>query len=444
VAIYRAAQALVGGDAQATVANARRGMDLLAEDDHLGRGAAAALIGLASWGSGDLAVAHSAYADCIANMERAGHIADVLACTITLADIEIVQGRLGDAMLTYERALALAPPRDDGFVLRGTADMYVGIAALHRERDDLAAATRLLRRSQELGDHIGLPQNPYRWRVAMARVREAEGDLAGAVELLDDAERVYVGDFSPNVRPIPAMRARVWIAQGKLEDALDWARERHVSIDDELSYLREYEHVTLARLLLAQYRNDRSERLGQQVVALLQRLLAAAEEAGRTGTALEILILQALAFQVRGDTAAALVPVQRALPPAEREGYARILLDEGEPMAALLGAVAQRGTGSGYVRRLLAAFDGGGGTEARPATPPGLVEPLSERERDVLRLLATDLGGPDIARELVVSLNTVRTHTKNVYAKLGVNNRRAAVRKAGELGLLPRTGRTRA
>jgi LuxR family maltose regulon positive regulatory protein len=272
----------------------------------------------------------------------------------------------------------------------------------------------------------------------MARVREAEGDLDAAVELLDDAERVYVGDFSPNVRPIPAMRARVWIAQGRLENALDWARERGVSVDDELSYLREYEHVTLARLLLAQYRKERPERRGQQVIALLQRLLTAADDGGRTGTALEILILRALALQARGDTAAAVVPLQRALSIAEPEGYARIFLDEGEPMAALLRAVAPRQTGSGYLRRLLTAF---GEPEAPPTRGPGMVEQLSERERDVLRLLATDLGGPDIARELVVSLNTVRTHTRNVYAKLGVNSRRAAVRRAEELGLLPRTGR---
>ena len=135
--------------------------------------------------------------------------------------------------------------------------MYVGMSELHRERNDLHAATQHLLTSQELGEHTGLPQNPYRWRVAMARIREAEGDLDGALELLDEAERLYVSDFSPNVRPIAALKARVWVAQGRLDDALDWAREQGLSVEDDLSYLREFEHITLARVLLAQHSNDR-------------------------------------------------------------------------------------------------------------------------------------------------------------------------------------------
>jgi LuxR family transcriptional regulator, maltose regulon positive regulatory protein len=314
--------------------------------------------------------------------------------------------------------------------------MYVGMASLHRERDDLPAATELLERSQDLGEHLGLAQNPYRWRVVMARVREAEGELDGAVELLDEAERVYVGDFSPNVRPVTATRARVWVAQGRLGDALGWAQAQRLSVEDDLSYLREFEHITLARALLAQYRTERVVGSGQQVVELLERLLAAADDGGRTGSVTEILLLQALAQQTRGDTVAALLPLERALTVAEPEGYVRIFTDEGPPMAALLTAAAQRGIVPGYVRRLLTTFRE---SRPRPNGPFGaesLVGPWSERELDVLRLLASDLGGPDIARELVLSLNTVRTHTKNIYAKLAVSNRRAAVRRATELDLL--------
>ena len=215
VAVHRAGQALVLGDRAGCITHARRALDLAGPDDHVGRAAASALIGLASWGDGDVAAAQAGYAESWTDMQRAGHIADILGLAITLGDLHVVQGRLGDAMRTYEQALRLAAEQD-GPVLRGTADMYVGMAALHRERDDLPAATELLLRSQELGEHLGLPQNPHRWRVAMARVREAEGDLDGAATLLDDAERVYAGDFSPDVRPIPAMRARVWIAQGRL------------------------------------------------------------------------------------------------------------------------------------------------------------------------------------------------------------------------------------
>ena len=303
--MYRAALALARGDVPGTVRHARRALDLAPEDDHLGRAAAAALLGLASWASGDLEAAHRAYAECMAGLQRAGHISDVLGCAIALADIRIAQGRLGEAMRTYEQALQLATEQG-GPVLRGTADMYVGMSELHRERDDLHAATQHLLRSQELGEHTGLPQNPYRWRVAMARIREAEGDLDGALDLLDEAERVYVGDFFPNVRPVPALRARVWIAQGRLGEALGWAREQGLSVDDDLSYLREFEHITLARVLLARYQSERAERSLHEATRLLERLLRAAEEGGRTGSVIEILVLQALAHQAHGDIPAAL------------------------------------------------------------------------------------------------------------------------------------------
>jgi LuxR family maltose regulon positive regulatory protein len=434
IAVHRAGQALMLGDPSTTVTHARRALDLLQEGDHLGHGAAAALIGIASWASGDLDEAHEAYADCMAGMQRAGHLSDVLGCAITLADIRIVQGRLGEAMRTYEEALRLAPG-PGGSVLRGTADMYVGMSALHRERGDLNAATQHLLRSQELGEHNGLPQNRYRWRVAMARIREAEGDLSGALDLLDEAERRYVGDFAPDVRPVRAARARVRIRQGRLGDAFGWARERGLSVSDELSYLREFEHVTLARACLARYGIERTQRSFDELTTFLDRLLHAAETGRRTGSVLEILVLTALAHQLRGDLAAALRSLEGALVPAEPEGYVRLFVDEGAPMAVLLTAAAKRGIVPRYARRLITAF---GRTGAGTPTAGDLVEPLSARERDVLRLLATDLSGPDIARELIVSLSTVRTHTNRIFAKLGVNNRRAAVRRAGELGLLSR------
>ncbi len=435
IELYRAAQALARGDVLGTVRHARRALDRSPEEDHLCRAGAAGFLGLASWASGDLEAAHSAYAECMAGLQRAGHVSDTLGCAIALADIRLAQGRLGEAMRTYEQALQRAPEQGRS-VLRGTADMYVGMSELHRERDDLHAATQHLLRSQELGEHTGLPQNRYRWRVAMARIREAEGDLGGALDLLNEAERLYMSDFFPNVRPVPALRARVRVAQGELGEALGWARERGLSVEDDLSYLREFEHITLARVLLARHTTERAERSIHEATRLLERLLQAAEEGKRTGSVIEILVLQALAHQTRGDIPAALASLQRALTLSEPEGYVRIFVDEGLPMASLLRAVAKQGIASRYVRRLLAAVNK---TEDSTPVRQGLIEPLSERELDVLRLLGTDLGGPDIARELIVSLNTVRTHTKNIYAKLGVNNRRAAVRRAEELDLLSRT-----
>jgi LuxR family maltose regulon positive regulatory protein len=151
---------------------------------------------------------------------------------------------------------------------------------------------------------------------------------------------------------------------------------------------------------------------------------------------IEILVLQALAYQKRGDLRAALVPLERALTLAEPEGYVRVFVDEGPPMAELLQAAAERGIAPDYIQRHLTDS---GIAEAEPRTRQNLIEPLSERELQVLRLLATDLDGPDIASQLMVSLNTMRTHTKSIYTKLGVNSRRAAVHRAEELELLSRT-----
>jgi ATP/maltotriose-dependent transcriptional regulator MalT len=434
IELYRAGQALARGDAPGTVGHAQQAIELALEDDYLCRASAAGLLGLVYWGSGDLEAGHRAYSACVEGLRQAGFVADILGCSIALADIRSTQGRLGEALRTYEQALQLAGEQG-GSVLRGTADMYVGMSEIARERDDLHAATQHLLRSQELGEHTGLPQNRYRWRVAMARVREAEGDLHGALDLLNEAERLYVSDFFPNVRPVPALRARVWIAQGSLGEAVGWAREQGLSVDDNLSYLREFEHITLARLHLARHQGERAERSTHEAARLLERLLPAAETGGRTGRVIEILVLRALAHQALGEIPAALGSLGRAVTLAEPEGYVRAFVDEGPPMTSLLRAAAKQGTRRDYVRRLLAA---GSRIERGGPTKQALIEPLSERELDVLRLLGSELDGPAIARELMVSLNTMRTHTKNIYAKLAVTNRRAAVRRAAELNLLPR------
>ncbi|GAA3560518.1 LuxR C-terminal-related transcriptional regulator [Kribbella ginsengisoli] len=361
---YRAAQSIAQGNLEATVAHARQALAIAAEDSHLWRAAAAGLLGLAHWSAGDLEAAHEAWTACTTGLQASGHTADALGCAIALADIRSAQGRPADAMRTFEQALLLKPPPGEP-VLRGTADMYVGLSELHLDRNDPQTATQYLAKAQALGDHLGLPQYSYRRRVALARIREAEGDYQAALQLLDEAETVYVSDYFPNVRPIHALRARVWLAAGELDKAIDWVRDHNLTVDDDLSYLREYEHLTLARVLAAQ---------GIPVDAFLDRLLQAAQAGHRARSVNEIRTLRA------------------------------------DPQAAT----------------------------TNNARKQGLIEPLSAREFDVLRLLGTDLDGPGIARELIVSLNTVRTHTKHIYAKLGVTSRRAAVRRATELELFSR------
>ncbi|HEY6607857.1 MAG TPA: LuxR C-terminal-related transcriptional regulator [Candidatus Limnocylindria bacterium] len=424
IAIHRAGLARLQGDVAATIAHATAARALTREDNELGRGSAAALVGLAQWTTGDLEAADGGYVDAIAHLEKAGYLADVLGCSIALADIRCGLGKLGDALRIYERGLQIATGSGVP-VMRGAADMHTGLADVLRERNELDQASRHLDAVAELGEDNGLPQNPYRSRLARARVRQAMGDFDGALALYADAERRYFTDFSPSVRPPSALRARMLVANRQLPEAARWARDQGLSADDELTYVRELEHATLARLLVAQERPD-------EALALLTRLLAAAEQGGRPGTTLDLLVAQSLAFDASGDLASALAALERALELAEPEGYVRLFLDEGPPMATLVKRAAAGRTTSDAVQALAGAF-----APSRQVTPnQWLVEPLSERELDVLRLLAGDLDGPGIANELIVSLNTVRTHTKNIYAKLGVNSRRAAVRRAADLGLV--------
>ncbi len=430
--MYRAAIALISGDLSDAMKHAQQVLELVPEDDRLRQGAAAALLGLAYWTSGNLEAAYQSYADGMAHLRLAGNISDVVGGTLALADIRIAQGRLHEAMHVYERALQFATEQGERR-LRGTADMYVGIAEINTEYNDLYAATQHLIRSEAQGDHTGFPQYRYRWRVAMARIRGAEGDWDSALDLLTEAERLYVSDFYPNVRPVAAFRTRVWIRQGRLDEAFGWVRKQNLSVQDDLSYLHEFEHITLARLLLAHYQRYRADHAILDGIGLLERLLKAAQDGNRTGSVIEILILLALAHQLQGDTPAALTALEHALTLAEPEGYVRMFVDEGRPIFLLLEKAAKHAIAPNYIHQLLQVF---GKAEDRARVDQGLIEPLSERELEVLRLLGTDLDGPDIARQLVVSLNTLRTHTKNIYTKLAVNNRREAVRRAEELGLL--------
>ncbi len=426
VAVHRAGLALLAGDTEATLEHASRILELADERDLLQRGAAAALLGLAHWGQGDLDAARERYAEAIARFEAGGYLPDLMGCSLALADLQITQGRLVAAQRTFDAALRHTREHPG---LRGAADMHVGLAGLAIERNELDAAAGHLRAGADLGEHMGLPQHPYRWRVATALLRHATGDLDGALDLLDEAEARYDTDYSPSVRPISAMKARLAAERGDLDAAGRWATQVRVAVDDDLTYVREFEHVTLARVLLARASRGHPEAL-VPATQLLGRLLAAADEGNRDGTAIEVLVLLTLAHHAAGDQGAATTALDDALRRAEPEGWTRTFLDGGADMTTVLRSLT--GDAGRRAERLLAQV---------PATAsvrrPGPIEPdeLSERELDVLRLLRSDLSGPAIARELLVSLNTLRTHTKHIYTKLGVNNRREAVSRAAELGL---------
>jgi LuxR family maltose regulon positive regulatory protein len=326
---------------------------------------------------------------------------------------------------------------------QGTEDLYTGTSKLHREWGDLEATALALLTAKRLGEKVELPDWQHRWCIAQAQLKQSQGDLDGALDLLREAERVYVRTPVPEMRPIPAMKARLWVRQGKLVEALDWARERDLAVDDDLSYIREYEHATLARLLIAQHRSDPADGSIHDVMGFVERLLQAAEKGGRMGSVIEILVLQALACEAQGDISAALLSLERALTLAESEGYLRLFVDEGPRMARLLYEALSHGIAPEYVQRLLKAFPmpepEQSGSKLMRVTDSEWVEPLSKRETEVLQLIAEGLTNQEIASTLYLSLNTVKVHTRNIYGKLDVHHRTSAVARARVLGLLPAT-----
>ncbi len=437
IAAARAFVAQALGDLPGVEEYARRALDLLPETDYFHRALPAGILGLAYWTSGDLEAAHGLIAASGATLKMAGDVSLAIGSGAILAEIRTAQGRLREAVITYAQLLQLAMQQGKS-VVRGTANLYVGLSELDLEQNDLEAATQHLLISEECNEQAPLEAYQYRWRVAQARLQEAQGDLDGALDLLDDAERVYTGGVVPNVRPVAALKTQVWVAQGRLTEALGWAREQGLSADDDLSYLSEFEHITLARVLIAQYKTDGADHSLQEAVVLLKRLLKAAEEGGRMGSAIEILVLQALSHEAQSDISLALVPLERALALAEPEGYVRIFIDEGEAIRDLLRHATAEGIASSYTRHLLSAFDKPAqpGSTGAQAAVGQLAEPLTGREVEVLRLIAAGMRNQEIADHLFISLATVKRHIANVYGKLGVTHRTEAVARANDLKLL--------
>ena len=442
IATARTYQAQARGDLLASVKYGQRALDLLPQEDYLRRGPAAALLGLAYWTSGDLEAAFRALTDAMVGFLKAGNLNFAISVTYGLGDIRTVQGRLHDAIKSYTDALQIALAQGEP-LLRGTADLYLGLSELYREQNDLDAAVHNLLRSEALGEQAGLPDWRYRHCRAQARFKQAEGDLSGALDLLDDALRYYRRTPVPDVRPLTAIKTRVWVAQGRLSEARRWVQEMALSVDDDLSFLREYEHITLARVLLAEYSPAPAGHDLRGAMHLLDRLQQAADAGGRMGSVIEILLLQALAHQAQDDMPHALAALERALKLAEPEGYVRIFVDEGLPLAHLLSAAAAQGMMPAYIGKLLAAFVPVDlAAHSRPdqadlhAAQP-LIEPLSARELEVLQLIAEGLGNQEIANRLYLSQHTVKVHARNIYGKLGANSRTHAIAIAKALGILP-------
>jgi LuxR family maltose regulon positive regulatory protein len=438
VAAIRGMIATFQGEARYSIDLSRRALELLPQESLFLRSLAAWNLGLSHLIDGDIETGMRAFEEAARAGQEAGNLFVAVVTLCLLAELAMLHGQLNKAQAMYEQALELATD-ERGKPLPVAGMALIGLGELQRERDELETATRYLEQGIELTHQWG-EINVFDGYIALARVQFAQGEFLRAQETMDQAQKLAVRFDSSEFDDIlvGAHQARLWIVLGELEAATRWARERGLepafeSASQETGvyvyFLRDLEHLALARLYMAQDRHDAA-------LAVLEPLLATAETARRLGSVIEISILQALALQAQGHVSSALVALEHALSLAQPENYVRTFVDEGEPMARLLYQAARRNLAPGYAGRLLGAFPASKSPPPRRESPAALVEPLSERELEVLALIAEGLSNQEIAQRLFISLRTVKWHASNIYGKLGVSNRTQAVARARALGVL--------
>ncbi len=432
IAAGRAYAAGASGDAAAAETYARRAVELAPDDDPGARALPAGLLGLTAWAQGrmDEALTHLRLA--MTAFRDVGDAAAALSFPFAIAEVLLAQGRLREAIATYEEALRYAA-RQPGPTLPGEAEAHIGLAEVLFERGATDEAQVELRAGEALVPAGVLTGDAARLTAARAWLAFALGDADTALTLLDEADALETPGPVPKLHPTAATRARIRLAQGRLSEARAWADDLGPPADLLPTYVDAYAHLTLVHVLLATFRSEGTLEPLETASVLLARTIAEADAGGRAGTVLEARVLEALVHQAAGDDAAARAAILDALHRAEAEGHHATFVAEGPAIAGMLRAAAREGADARQIKRLLAAL---GPSVDRPQVLPDLVEPLSEREGEVLRRLQSEMTGPQIARELGMSVHTFRSHTKNLYAKLGVHGRRQAVRRGRELDLI--------
>jgi LuxR family maltose regulon positive regulatory protein len=440
-AVIGAELARMRGDLPRSFALAHRALAALPAHDGALRGIATAVQADAYVANGEVTAAATAYEEASGLLEGAGRLVPALIARGHLVQLHAMQGQLHQAAESYllTRQVAATHGMERWPVM---AVAMVRMGDVLREWNDLEAAREHLVEGLKLGQQWeAMAEHLVAGSISLARVHQALGDLPGAHGVLEDQIGRLAGEGDQRRRQVEAYRPRLWLAEGKVARAAQWAAQARLDPHDEPAFQRETEQVTLARILLAQGR-------WEAALSVLGRLGRAAETAGRLCTVIETLVLQALAFEGQNDSAEASSALEQALVRAEPGGYIRIFLDEGEPVACLLRRIEPRRIAAQYVETLLDAFDAGetgdqsdGTMVVRGRTSPArdqvLVEPLSEREIEVLRLIAAGKSNREIARELIVTLGTVKKHINNIFGKLAVHSRTQAVARARELHLVP-------
>ncbi len=439
VTAFRALIAAYRGERERSAELSQQALELLPEESLFFRSFVAGILGLAYLYSGDIEPATRAFEEAIRVSKKMGDLNISVLARCYLADLSMLQGRVHESKALYEQALDAAV--DDQGQRQPIAGMaLIGLGLMELERYDLEAATRYLTEGIELVEKWG-EAGAINGYIGLARVRQAQGDEQGALEAIQTAQRLAERFDAMDLDDITVAlcRARLWIAQGNIEATTRWIEERGLDKDLSLETLKEeirttpslYRFIEYPTLALARIAQDRPG----DALSVLRPLLRAAEDAGWVTYCIEVLALESLALQAQGDVAQALAALKRALSLAQPGGFAHIFVEKGAPMARLLYQAAERGITPEYAGRLLAAFPASEAPAPFRETPAEMVEPLSEREREVLQLIAEGLSNREIAQKLFLSVSTVKVHTYNIYGKLGVHSRTQAVAKARALGI---------
>jgi LuxR family maltose regulon positive regulatory protein len=426
-ALDRASYAVVRGDVKQATRLARHMLAELPKEAVNTRMRALSILGLSKLRAGDVRAAERTFSDVIA-MARAADLRFAVASFLcNLAEVRTVQAQLRQAIEICREAIELGTV--DGQPTQMVAFAHLVLGRCLYQQNDLPAAEKHLSQGLDLLERGQITIGLETGYANLALIRLGQGDAKGAADAIDEAVRVAQRNDIPRLSMlVAAYQARVWLVQGRVDLAARWADAYQGS--EAVDYLREFEDVTLARVLLAQDEPARAARL-------LDPLVTAAEAAGRVSTVIEALVLRALAQQAMGESDSALDGLSRVLALTEPESIVRVFVDHGPPMAELLRAALSRDLAADYVAHLLATFRSP--KESPPTAPQaGLPEPLTDREMEVLGCLAEGLSNAEIGHRLFIALPTVKSHTSSIYGKLAVHDRRAAVARARNLGILPR------
>ena len=440
VAAARASIGSFRGDVPQIIEQAHIALGYLPAQDSVWRSITANALGDAYGFIGDMPAAYAARSEALTISQAAGDTYYVMVASSKLAITLRAQGRLLQTVEICRQQLQLA--NENGLSQTGLAGLLLLIwGEALAELNDLNGAIDCAHRGEELIERANdLPMLGWGYH-CLARIRFSLGEYARIEETGHKIEEIGRASAVPPwvANQMAGWQTRVWLAQGKFEAASQWVEERgfedigKTKLPHEITFFSLLDFTLLARILSACGRSD-------EAIDLLQYLFKAAESGGRTRSMIEIVMLQALAFQAGNAPAQALDKLSSALVLAEPAGFIRIFVDEGRPMARLLYEALACGTATDHVSRLLSAFpveeQGHAGTTASQTSDGCLIEPLSKRELEVLELVAEGLPNQEIASRLVVSPNTVKVHTRNIHSKLGVHSRTQAVAKARALGIL--------